>query len=137
MSLKLMVNTEGNEVPRDKVLGPEAGAVFPYFAKGGIPCVIEEPAQLEGIDYAFADPRPGMVVVHVRTLALYQCDVDGQLVPLGMRLPRGYNDGRRLGHWLETDDPQRQSVIDVINIYGDEVLHKALDDIGFLPRCGS
>ena len=38
---------------------------------------------------------------------------------------------------LRKDVDQRQAVLDAINLYGDDVLHKALDDIGFVPRNAS
>lgn len=37
-------------------------------------------------------------------------------------------------------EAERQAVLDAINLYGDSVLHGALDDIGFAPRfclCGA
>lgn len=29
---------------------------------------------------------------------------------------------------------ERQAVLDVVNLYGDDLLHRALDDIGWVPR---
>lgn len=37
----------------------------------------------------------------------------------------------RLAEAVETSDAERQAVLDVVNIYGDETLHKALDNIGW------
>lgn len=103
MSLKLMSNVNANDVPAYKILGPEVGRVFPYFIKGGFPVLVEECDSPMPRNFEFVDPTPGMVVVHVRTLQLFHVDVDGELTPIGMRLPHGHNDGRRLGADLDTE----------------------------------
>lgn len=101
MALKLMRNIDHTPTPAYKVLGPEADHIFPYFLKGGFPVVCEEVNPPSTQHYEWVDPTPGMVVVSVRTLQLFHVDCDGDLVPIGLRLPRDYNDGRRLGVELE------------------------------------
>lgn len=101
MSLMLMRNVDRDPVPDHKNLGPEVGHIFPYFNKAGVPAVIERGYGGDG-GLTFADPVPGMVVVHARTYQLFQVDVDGDLIPIGLRLSRDYNDGRRLGVELES-----------------------------------
>lgn len=94
--MRLFVNRNVDHVrAKNRANGPEVGHVFPYWTRAGVPI---------GFDL-FDDDKdeaaPGMVVCHVFTNELYAVDVDGEVVPLGMRVPSNYSDGSRLGRFVE------------------------------------
>lgn len=96
MRLFVQRNEEGVSIPGN-ANGPDAGHVFPYFTTAGVPVGFDESFMLEDLEA----PVSGMVVSHARTQGLYAIDVDGNAIPIGLKIPANYKDGSRLGADVE------------------------------------